>query len=66
MPHTPAKDRLIVALDMPVIEEAHRLIATLADCVSFYKVGLELLFAGGLDLARGLRGQGKRVFLDMK
>lgn len=60
------KDRLIVALDMPALEDAHRLIATLGDTVSFYKVGLELLFAGGLGLARGLKQQGKRVFLDMK
>jgi orotidine-5'-phosphate decarboxylase len=62
----PVKDRLIVALDMPTIEEARRLVASLGDTVSFYKVGLELLFAGGLDLARDLRHQGKRVFLDMK
>ncbi len=61
-----AKDRLIVALDMPTIEEARRLVADLGDTVSFYKVGLELLFAGGLDLAADLRRQGKRVFLDMK
>ncbi len=60
------KDRLIVALDMPTIEEARRLVVSLGDTVSFYKVGLELLFAGGLDLARDLRHQGKRVFLDMK
>ena len=66
MPNTAAKDRLIVALDMPTIEEARRLVVTLGDTVSFYKVGLELLFAGGLDLARDLRHQGKRVFLDMK
>lgn len=66
MTHTTNKDRLIVALDMPTIEEAHRLVVTLDDSVSFYKVGLELLFAGGLDLARELRHQGKRVFLDMK
>lgn len=59
-------DRLIVALDMPTIEEARRLVVSLGDTVSFYKVGLELLFAGGLDLARDLRHQGKRVFLDMK
>jgi orotidine-5'-phosphate decarboxylase len=39
---------------------------TLGEHVSFYKVGLELLFAGGLELARELRHQGKRVFLDMK
>jgi orotidine-5'-phosphate decarboxylase len=61
-----ARDHLIVALDMPTVEEARRLVVELGDAVSFYKVGLELLFAGGLDLARDLRRQGKRVFLDMK
>lgn len=61
-----AQDHLIVALDMPTVEEARRLVAELGDTVSFYKVGLELLFVGGLDLARDLRRQGKRVFLDMK
>ena len=61
-----AKDRLIVALDMPTIEEAQRLVATLGESVSFYKVGLELLFSGGLELARALKADGKRVFLDMK
>lgn len=66
MTHITAKDRLIVALDMPTIEEARRLVVTLGDSVSFYKVGLELLFAGGLELAQELRHQGKRVFLDMK
>lgn len=66
MTHTPLKDRLIVALDMPSVEEAQRLVAKLDDAVSFYKVGLELLFAGGLDLAESLVAQGKRVFLDMK
>lgn len=66
MTNTSAQDHLIVALDMPTAEEARRLVSTLGDTVSFYKVGLELLFAGGLDLARDLRRQGKRVFLDMK
>jgi orotidine-5'-phosphate decarboxylase len=60
------RDRLIVALDMPTVEEARRLVAKLGDAVTFYKVGLELLFAGGLDLAQDLRRQGKHVFLDMK
>jgi orotidine-5'-phosphate decarboxylase len=59
-------DKLIVALDMPTIEEAQRLVAELDEAVSFYKVGLELLFVGGLDLARNLKHDGKRVFLDMK
>jgi orotidine-5'-phosphate decarboxylase len=66
MTDTYAQDRLIVALDMPTAEEARRLVVELGDTVSFYKIGLELLFAGGLDLARDLRRQGKRVFLDMK
>jgi orotidine-5'-phosphate decarboxylase len=63
---TPHKDSLIVALDMPSVDEAHALIVKLGDSVTFYKVGLELLFAGGLQLAQELRQQGKRVFLDMK
>lgn len=66
MQYTNSKDRLIVALDTPSIEEAQRLVAHLDETVSFYKVGLELLFAGGLDLARALKSNGKRVFLDMK
>jgi len=66
MSHTTAKDRLIVALDMPTLEEAERLVATLNGTVNFYKVGLELLFSGGLELARSLKAVGKRVFLDMK
>lgn len=61
-----AKSRLIVALDMPTSEGAQRLVAQLDDAVSFYKVGLELLFAGGLELAQALKAQGKHVFLDMK
>ena len=61
-----ARDRLIVALDMPTVEEARRLVAVLGRAVHFYKLGLELLFADGLDLARALKSQGKHVFLDMK
>lgn len=60
------KDRLIVALDVPSTEEAERIVAELGDAVSFYKIGLQLLPIGGLDLARDLIGQGKKVFLDYK
>ena len=60
------RDTLIVALDVPTAEEARKIVARLGDAVSFYKVGHELLFAGGLELARALKGEGKRVFLDMK
>lgn len=59
-------DRLIVALDVPSADEARAVIAALGDAVTFYKLGLELQFAGGLELARDLAGEGKRVFLDAK
>jgi orotidine-5'-phosphate decarboxylase len=61
-----ARDRLIVALDVSTSEEARALVAKLGDAVGFYKIGLELAMAGGLDLARELVRNGKRVFLDMK
>jgi orotidine-5'-phosphate decarboxylase len=60
------KDRLIVALDFPEVEPTAALLRRLGSAVSFYKVGLELVLAGGLDLARRLRDAGKQVFLDMK
>ena len=60
------KDKLIVALDVPTDKEARALVAVLGDAVTFYKIGLELLFVGGLDLAPDLKASGKRVFLDMK
>jgi orotidine-5'-phosphate decarboxylase len=34
--------------------------------VSFYKIGLELVMTGGLEVARRLKREGKSVFLDMK
>jgi orotidine 5''-phosphate decarboxylase, subfamily 1 len=61
-----ARDRLIVGLDIPTIAEAERMVATLGDTVSFYKIGYQLAFAGGLDFARDLARDGKKIFLDMK
>lgn len=67
MPMTPAlRDKLIVALDVPEYDPARELVEHLGDEVSFYKIGLELVFSGGLDLAQELKNEGKRVFLDMK
>jgi orotidine-5'-phosphate decarboxylase len=57
---------LIVALDVPSYDEAAAIVGELGDAVNFYKIGLELLFNGGLRLARELRDDGKLVFLDMK
>jgi orotidine-5'-phosphate decarboxylase len=66
MSDIPARDRLMVALDMPRVEDARALVARLGDAASFYKVGLELVMSGGLDLTRELVRSGKQVFLDMK
>ncbi len=61
-----ARDRMIVALDVPTVEEAKAIIKTLGDAATFYKIGYQLAFAGGLDLARELASDGRNVFLDMK
>lgn len=60
-------DRLIVALDVPNALAGLELARQLGDAVSFYKIGLGMLTAGGLALANELKqDHGKRIFLDMK
>jgi len=60
------RDRLIVALDLPDVGSAEAMIDRLGDAVSFYKIGYQLTFAGGLTLAERLVKAGKQVFLDVK
>jgi len=61
-----AGDRLIVGLDLPSVAEAEKAVRDLDGLAGFYKIGYRLVFAGGLELARDLVAEGKRVFLDMK
>ena len=61
-----ARDRLIVALDLPSIAAAEVMVSRLGDSVNFYKIGYQLAYAGGLPLARQLANEGKKVFLDLK
>src|SRR5262245_61219728 len=61
-----SRERLIVALDLGSIAEAEAMVTRLGESVSFYKIGYQLGFAGGLSFAQLLAGAGKRVFLDMK
>ena len=61
-----ARDKLIVALDLPSVAQAREMVAVLGDSVSFYKIGMELTYAGGLPLAQELAAAGKKVFLDLK
>ena len=60
------RDRLIVALDLPGVDAAEAMVARLGDSVSFYKIGYQLAYAGGLPLVRKLAQSGKKVFLDLK
>ncbi|MBR0824833.1 orotidine-5'-phosphate decarboxylase [Bradyrhizobium manausense] len=60
------KDRLIVALDLPSPAAAEAMIDQLGDSVTFYKIGYQLAYAGGLPLIGKLADKGKKVFADLK
>ena len=60
------RDRLIVALDLPGVAPAEAMIARLGDSVTFYKIGYQLAYAGGLSLVSQLTASGKKVFVDLK
>src|SRR5580698_11473920 len=60
------RDRMIVALDLPGVDAAQAMIARLGDSVTFYKIGYQLGYAGGLPLVRQLADRGKKVFVDLK
>lgn len=57
---------IIVALDVESAEEARVIVTTLGPSVSFYKVGLELYAAAGMEFVRELTGAGYEIFLDLK
>jgi orotidine-5'-phosphate decarboxylase len=59
-------DPLIIALDLSSPCEADKLVGALGDSAGFYKVGMELFAAAGMDYVRSLADRGKRVFLDLK
>jgi orotidine-5'-phosphate decarboxylase len=63
----PARERLIVALDVPEAEQAKGMVNTLGDAAVFYKIGMELLMAPGFfELLEWLRKNEKKVFVDLK
>lgn len=61
-----AKDRLIVALDVPAADEARSLVDRLAGQVGMFKVGSQLFTAAGPEFVRALVARGEKVFLDLK
>jgi orotidine-5'-phosphate decarboxylase len=61
-----ARERLILALDLPSVAAAETMVTRLGAAVSFYKIGYQLAFAGGIAFAETLIRADKRVFLDLK
>ena len=61
-----ARERLIIALDLPTVAAAEVMVSRLGETVGFYKIGYQLVFSGGLPFAAGLIAAGKQVFLDLK
>ncbi len=63
----PANERLIMALDLPSIEQAQKLVEELGDSVVFYKVGMELFMCGDyFGFIEWLKQRNKKVFVDLK
>lgn len=58
--------RCFVALDLPSVAEAEAMVKTLGDAVQSYKIGLQLLPIGGVELGQRLKAMGKHVFYDFK
>jgi orotidine-5'-phosphate decarboxylase len=65
-PNVAPRERVIVALDLPSVAVAERLVARLGDSISFYKIGYQLGYAGGLSFAQELIRSGKKIFFDLK
>jgi orotidine-5'-phosphate decarboxylase len=60
------RDRLILPLDFPDVASAEAMVERLGDSVTFYKIGYQLGYAGGLPMIGRLVSAGKKVFADFK
>ncbi len=58
--------RLIVALDVPSLDKASKLVIQLGESVVYYKVGMELFYGAGPEIIQYLKSYGKNIFLDLK
>src|SRR5713226_8452874 len=65
-PQRRASDRLIVALDVPTLRDARRLVDRLAPQVAWFKVGSELFTAAGPQAVDHVLSRDRHVFLDLK
>ena len=60
------RDRLIVALDVSSAAEARRIVQSVGESASTYKIGKQLFTAEGPQIVRDLLASGRKVFLDLK
>jgi orotidine-5'-phosphate decarboxylase len=65
-PEIPESERVILALDVPTVEDAKAIVSQVGSLVTFFKIGLQLQYNRGIDYAKELADQGKKVFLDSK
>ncbi len=65
-PIVTAREKIIVALDLPSKREALELVGQLRDQISFFKIGLQLYTAEGPEIVRAVIAAGAKVFLDLK
>lgn len=65
-PNRGPDERIICALDVPTVAEAAALVGRVQDAAGFYKIGLQLFAVDGMELARDLKAEGRKVFLDWK
>jgi len=61
-----ARNRLIVALDVPSAARARRIVQAVGDAATAYKVGKQLFTAEGPQFVHELVSSGRKVFLDLK
>ena len=59
-------NRLIIALDVPTIEDVTRIVDTVGDAVDCYKVGMEAFYGMGHTVLAQLASRNKKVFVDLK
>lgn len=62
----PLEERIIFALDLADPRQARALVDRLSDHIRFFKVGMQLFFAGGWPMVDYITGKGCKVMLDLK
>lgn len=60
------KNKLVLALDVPTLDEAKNLVDLTKDYIGCYKVGLELFCSTGLEIVNYIKKQNSNFFMDVK